>query len=272
MNILYLVSWFAASFSSTHSLRETPGEWARHGLHCCPIGIWSINFPPEATLPPAGPPVGLLFSTEQLMMDFGRSVFFCTIEADELLLLLLLSAEHPVSNSVKASRWDTIFSESKHDFTGVTRRDKHVDLPTLFWVPSTSTSPSSLIGSLWRRHPHHCTELAKECEWVGAYFLLPVILLQCHALLIHWPLYFTLAGEDTFMLQDDALHQVVNQSLQGDGIVLVGPSYKAGAKAHSQVVRLHHILITVLRHTVEQKKPRLNEMLPLDMSWFFIDI
>lgn len=164
MNILYLVSWFAASFSSTHSLRETPGEWARHGLHCCPIGIWSINFPPEATLPPAGPPVGLLFSTEQLMMDFGRSVFFCTIEADELLLLLLLSAEHPVSNSVKASRWDTIFSESKHDFTGVTRRDKHVDLPSLFWVPSTSTSPSSLIGSLWRRHPHHCTELAKECE------------------------------------------------------------------------------------------------------------
>lgn len=160
MNILYLVSWFATSFGSTHSLWEAPGEWARQGLHCCPIGIWSINFPPEAMLPPAGPPASLLFSTEQLMVDFGRSAFFCTIEADELLQLLLLSAEHPVSNSVEASRWDTIYSESKHDFKRVTRQDKNMDLPSLFWAPSSSTSPSSLIGSLWRRH-HHCTELAK---------------------------------------------------------------------------------------------------------------
>lgn len=112
-------------------------------------------------LPPAGPTVGLLFSAEKLM-DFGRSALFCTVEADEL-LLLLLSAEHPISNSVKTSHCDTIYSENNHEFTGVKPWDKHMGLPSLFWAPPTSTSPSSLISSLWGRHPHHCTELAKEC-------------------------------------------------------------------------------------------------------------
>lgn len=50
------------------------------------------------------------------------------------------------------------------------------------------------------------------------------------------------------MLQDDVLHQGVDQRLQGDDIVIMSPSYQAGAKAHSQVVRLHHVLVTVLRH------------------------
>lgn len=50
------------------------------------------------------------------------------------------------------------------------------------------------------------------------------------------------------MLQDDVLHQGIDQRLQADGIVAVIPSYQAGPKAHCQVVRLHHVLVTVLRH------------------------
>ena len=79
--------------------------------------------------------------------------------------------------------------------------------------------------------------------------LLPVILLQCHALLIHRPLHFALAGEDAFVLQDDALHQIVDLRLQGDHVFVLSPSHQAGAETHSQVVRLHHVLVAVLRHT-----------------------
>lgn len=105
-NIQYLVSCNVAAFSGTHSLRTLPGDWTRHGLHCGPIGIWSSSFPPKAMPPPAGPPVNLLWSTEQLLLALGRSVVFCVSAADEL---LLLSDEHPVSNSVSASHWDTLF-------------------------------------------------------------------------------------------------------------------------------------------------------------------
>lgn len=52
------------------------------------------------------------------------------------------------------------------------------------------------------------------------------------------------------MLDDDVLHQGVDQRLQGDHIIIIimGPSYETGAKADRQVVRLHHVFIAVLRH------------------------
>lgn len=51
------------------------------------------------------------------------------------------------------------------------------------------------------------------------------------------------------MLDDDVLHQGVDLRLQGDDIIVALPSHQAGAKTHSQVVRLHHVLVAVLRHT-----------------------
>lgn len=50
------------------------------------------------------------------------------------------------------------------------------------------------------------------------------------------------------MLEDDVLHQGVDLRLQGDDIIIISPSYQAGTETHSQVVRLHHVLVTVLRH------------------------
>ncbi|TNN82823.1 hypothetical protein EYF80_006780 [Liparis tanakae] len=62
--------------------------------------------------------------------------------------------------------------------------------------------------------------------------------ISCHAFLIHRPLYLALAGEDAFVLEDDALHQDVDLSLQGDDVFIVSPSQQAGAKTHGQVI--HH--------------------------------
>lgn len=90
------VSCNTATFSGTHSLRTLPGEGTRLGLHCGPMGIWSSNFPPEATPPPAGPAVCLLWSAAPLLLALGRSALFCVGAANEL---VLLSTEDPVSNS-----------------------------------------------------------------------------------------------------------------------------------------------------------------------------
>ena len=74
----------------------------------------------------------------------------------------------------------------------------------------------------------------------------PVVLFQCHAFLIHGPLYLGLAGEHTLVLQDYALHQRVDLRLQRNHVLVRRPPQQTGAEAHGQVVGLHHVLVTVL--------------------------
>lgn len=99
--IICSVTCKAAASGGTYCLCTLPGDWASHGLHCCPAGFWKINFPPKAMLPPAGPPVSLLWSPEPLLLALGRSVFLYVAGAE------MLSAGFPVSSSVSASRWVT---------------------------------------------------------------------------------------------------------------------------------------------------------------------
>lgn len=91
------------------------------------------------------------------------------------------------------------------------------------------------------------------------FILLPVILFQCHAFLVHGSLHLGLVGEDAFVQVDDALDQGIDLSLQSYGIIVVSPSYQAGTETHSQVIRLHHVLVTVLGHAVDGYKKRLRK-------------
>ena len=75
----------------------------------------------------------------------------------------------------------------------------------------------------------------------------PVIQLQGHALLVGFAWQLGLPGEDALGLQDDALHQGVDQ-LQGGGVPGLRATDEAGPEAHGQVVGLHHVLVAVLRH------------------------
>lgn len=68
-------------------------------------------------LPPADPPVSLLWSTE-VVLARGPSVFFFVCAADEL----LLSAEYPVSSSVSTLDWETLLEptqQNKNSFSEV---------------------------------------------------------------------------------------------------------------------------------------------------------
>lgn len=50
--------------------------------------------------------------------------------------------------------------------------------------------------------------------------LLPVVLFQRHTHLINGSFYFALAREDAFMLDDDVLHQGVDQRLESDNVIV----------------------------------------------------
>lgn len=76
---------------------------------------------------------------------------------------------------------------------------------------------------------------------------LPVLVSSSHALLIHRALQLTLGWEYGLMVNDDCLNDLINMGLAGYRVVVVWYGHQCGAKADSQVVRVHHVLITVLR-------------------------
>lgn len=78
---------------------------------------------------------------------------------------------------------------------------------------------------------------------------LPIILPTSHALLIHRSLQLTLAREDGLVVDDNGLNDLVHVRLAGHGVLVVWDWHQRGAKANSQVVGIHHVLIAVLRET-----------------------
>lgn len=70
-----------------------------------------------------------------------------------------------------------------------------------------------------------------------------------HAFLVHRPLQLPLAGKDALVLHNHVVDHGVDQRLQGDGVVVALTPHQTGTEANSQVVRLHHVLVTVLSHT-----------------------
>lgn len=51
------------------------------------------------------------------------------------------------------------------------------------------------------------------------------------------------------MLHNYVVDQGIDLRLQSDGVVVLSISHQTGAEAHGEVVRLHHVLVTVLSHT-----------------------
>lgn len=84
--------------------------------------------------------------------------------------------------------------------------------------------------------------------------LSPVLLLQSHVLLINRARQLRLAGEDAVMLKDHGLDKVVNLWLPSNSVIRIHPSQQAWTEANSQVVGLHHVLVTVLRHTEKKRE------------------
>lgn len=56
------------------------------------------------------------------------------------------------------------------------------------------------------------------------------------------------------MVNDDCLDDLIDMSLAGDLVLALRGRHECGAKAYGQVVRVHHVLITVLGQTVEWEK------------------
>lgn len=48
------------------------------------------------------------------------------------------------------------------------------------------------------------------------------------------------------MVNDDGLDDFIDVSLAGDLVLALRGGHERGAKAYGQVVRVHHVLITVL--------------------------
>lgn len=85
---------------------------------------------------------------------------------------------------------------------------------------------------------------------VGHFILyLPVLLSSSHAFFIHRTLQLTLSWEDDLMVDDNSLNDLINMRLAGYRILLIWYGHQCGAKADSQVVGVHHVLITVLGKT-----------------------
>lgn len=124
-------------------------------LHCCPTGIWSINFPPE-TIPPPNGPLNLFFSTELLLLVLGRSYLFCP---------LLVSDDANVSISVAQHKEVLIlFIVFNKAWGSVLRGRGRTNVPSLLWLFSGSSSPS-IIDSLLRKHPQIITPRHTVCPF-----------------------------------------------------------------------------------------------------------
>lgn len=72
------------------------------------------------------------------------------------------------------------------------------------------------------------------------------IVSSSHTLLIDGPIQFLCIRKDGLMVDDDGLDDLVDMGLAGNLILAVWCGHECGAEAYGQVVRVHHVLITVL--------------------------
>lgn len=82
---------------------------------------------------------------------------------------------------------------------------------------------------------------------------LPVFVPSSHALLIHRSFQFSLGWKDDLMVDDDCLNDLINMCLAGHRILVIWYGHQCGAKANSEIVGVHHVLIAVLGKTVENR-------------------
>ena len=78
---------------------------------------------------------------------------------------------------------------------------------------------------------------------------LPVLFPSCHALLINRSLHLSLGWKDDLMVDYNCLNDLVNVCLAGDRILVIWYGHQRWAKADSQVIRVHHVLVAVLGKT-----------------------
>lgn len=74
----------------------------------------------------------------------------------------------------------------------------------------------------------------------------PVFFPSCHALFINWPLQLSLGWKDGLMLDDNCLNDLINMCLASHRVLLIWYGHQRWAKADSQVVGVHHVLVAVL--------------------------
>lgn len=96
-----------------------------------------------------------------------------------------------------------------------------------------------------------CVSLAATCISVmtGACVLFAhfsPIISSSHTLLIDGPIKFFGVGKNGLMMDDYGLDDLIDVSLAGDLVLAVWCGHECGAEADGQVVRVHHVLVTVL--------------------------
>lgn len=74
---------------------------------------------------------------------------------------------------------------------------------------------------------------------------LPIVS-SSHTLLIDGSIQFLGIGENSLVVDDDGLDDLVDMRLAGDLVLAVGCGHERGAETYGQVVWVHHILIAVL--------------------------
>lgn len=79
------------------------------------------------------------------------------------------------------------------------------------------------------------------------------IVSSSHTLLIVGPIQFFGVRKDGLVVDDDGLDDLVDVGLAGDLVKAVRCGHERGAEAYGQVVRVHHVLVTVLGQAGERR-------------------
>lgn len=83
------------------------------------------------------------------------------------------------------------------------------------------------------------------------------IVSSSHALLVDGPIQFFGIRKDGLVVDDDGLDDLVDVGLAGHLVLAVRCGHKCGAKTYGQVVRVHHVLVTVLGQAGKRRRQRM---------------
>lgn len=90
---------------------------------------------------------------------------------------------------------------------------------------------------------------------------LPVLFPTSHTFLIDRSFELPETGEDGFMIYYDGFDDLIDMSLARYWILSIWNMHQSWSKANGQVVRIHHILITVLRQAANTSNPQIHQQL-----------
>ena len=80
------------------------------------------------------------------------------------------------------------------------------------------------------------------------------ILVSSHTFLVNRAIQLFSIWENSLMVDDDGFDNLIHMSLAGHLILYLRDRHQCGAKTDGQVIRVHHVFITVLWKTAKESK------------------